>query len=93
MPKRRYLMRGVQIDLGVILLAAFALFLTLAWSYDGKCGGFLPFLSAAAPCSFSHYVFGGMAVYTLILGIEFWPFVLGALLLPPLIGFLIDRRA
>ena len=88
----RYFRRGVYAAVGIVLAIAIAFLIRMAFSYDGKCGGFFPG-SAARPCSMAAYLFGDVLVIALIVGKEFWSFLLGLLFLPPFLGYLFDRRA
>ena len=45
MAKRRYLLRGVYVACGTVLCVAIAVLVQIGFSYDGKCGGFLPALA------------------------------------------------
>ena len=93
MVKRRYFLRGVYIGCGILLCVAIALVVQIGFSYDGKCGGFLPALAGPKPCSFLEYMLGNVLLFALILGVAYWPLVLALLLLPPFVGYLYDRRA
>jgi hypothetical protein len=90
---RRYLLRGVYVACGIFLCIAAVAVVSLAFGYDGKCGGFFPGLSARKACSFWEYVSGDMLVFTMILAVTFWPLLLALLVLPPLVGYAFDRRA
>jgi hypothetical protein len=65
----------------------------IGFSYDGKCGGFLPALAGSRPCSLWEYVSGNALLFALMLGAAYWPLVIAALFLPPFVGYLLDRRA
>jgi hypothetical protein len=92
MMRRRYFLRGLCVAFGTLLCFAIILLLQIGFSYDGKCGGFLPGLAAPRPCSFWEYVSANAILYTLILWDVCWPLVLAVLLLPPFVGHLFDRR-
>jgi hypothetical protein len=89
---RRYLLRGAWVACGILLCIAIVFVVLTGFSYDGKCGGFFPGLSVRKPCSFSEYMSGDMLVIAMILGATFWPLVLALLVLPPVVGYLFDRR-
>jgi hypothetical protein len=91
--KRRHFLRGVYVACGIVLCIALAIILHTAVSYDGTCGGFLPALAGPRPCSLFKYVFGTTLLLALLLGATYWPVVLAVLLLPPFVGYLIDRRS
>jgi hypothetical protein len=87
------LVRGSYVACGILLCMAIAFVATAAVGYDGLCGGFFPELSVRKPCSFWGYLSGDMLVIAMILMITFWPLVLALLVLPPLAGYWMDRRA
>lgn len=91
--RHRNLLRGVYVAFGILLVIALVSVANLGFSYDGLCGGFFPGLSARKPCSFWQYVSGDMAAITMILVLAFWPLLLTLLIVPPLVGYLFDRRA
>jgi hypothetical protein len=93
MMRRRYFLRGVYIACGAFVCIAIVLFVRIGLSYDGSCGGFLPALAGPRPCSFWEYVFGSLLLFAVLLGATYWPLVLALLIVPPFIGFLLDRRA
>jgi hypothetical protein len=92
MKKRRYVVWGLWTALAAPLLALIAVAVILAISYDGSCGGFLPWLAAAKPCSFVDYVFGNLTLLALIFWVEFWPIIIVVLALPVGVGYMLDRR-
>ena len=89
---RRHVLRGASIAFGVLLCIAIVFVVRMGYSYDGKCGGFFPGLSARMPCSFLEYVFGDMLVIAILLVDAFWPWLLAFLVLPIFVGYLLDRR-
>jgi len=90
--RRRYFLCGVCVAFGTLLCIAIAFLVQIGFSYDGKCGGFLPWLAGPKPCSFWEYVSGNTLLYALILWDAYWPLVLALLSLPPFVGHLFDRR-
>jgi hypothetical protein len=60
-------------------------------SYRGECGGFIPSLAGPKPCSFWDYASFDLILFG-VLAIAYWPVVFGMLLLPPIVGYLFDRR-
>ena len=92
MMRRRYFLRGVYVACGIVLCIAIVFFVQIGFSYDGKCGGFHPWLAGPRPCSFWEYVSGNMLLFAVLLGATYWPFMLAVLLLPPFVGYLFDRR-
>jgi hypothetical protein len=93
MARRRYFLRGVYVACGIFLCIAIVLLVRIGFTYDGKCGGFFPALAGPRPCSLAEYVFGNLLLFALLLGATYWPLVLALLLVPPLVGYLLDRRA
>lgn len=85
-------MWGSWIALAMPVLTLAAGTLSLLLSYDGKCGGFLPWLAAARQCTLADYVIGNLSLLVLIVWIEYWPFIILLLALPIGIGYLLDRR-
>jgi hypothetical protein len=65
----------------------------LTLSYDGKCGGFLPSLAGAKPCTLAEYVVGNASLLALIVWTEYWPFIIALLVLAVGIGYALDRRS
>jgi len=91
--RRRYFLRGVYVAIGIVLCIAIVLLVQIGFSYDGKCGGFLPALAGPRPCSFWEYVSGNFPLFALLLGAAYWPLALALLFVPPFVGYLFDRRA
>jgi hypothetical protein len=89
---RRNLLRGAYVACVILLCVAIVSAVNLGLSYDGKCGGFFPGLSARRPCSFWEYFSGDMVAIAMILVLAFWPLLLALLVLPPFVGYLLDRR-
>lgn len=92
MNRRVHFRRGVYFACGAVLLIAIGALVYLGISYDGTCGGFLPALAGPRPCPFGEYALGILLLYALLPGAAYWPYVVAVLLLPPLVGFLLDRR-
>ena len=63
----------------------------LALSYDGRCGGYFPGLSAPRPCSRWAYLTGDGLAIVLVLSVSYWPLLL-VLAFLPVIGYWLDRR-
>src|SRR5215510_4438598 len=91
MKRRRYFCRGVYLSCGIVLCVAVVSLVQSTMSYHGECGGFFPSLAGSRPCSFWDYASFDLMLYV-VLSVAYWPFVLGMLLLPPLVGYLLDRR-
>ena len=90
---RRYLLRGMYVAWGILFCVAIISVVNLGIAYDGKCGGFFPGLSVRRPCSLWEYVSGDMLAIAMVLVAAFWPLLLALLVLPPFVGYLLDRRA
>jgi hypothetical protein len=88
----RHFRRGALVVLGMFVGIAIVLLVVIGLSYDGKCGGFMPWLAGARPCSLLTYVTGNVALLAALLGFTYWPIALALLLLPPFVGYLLDRR-
>src|SRR5215510_6331757 len=93
MKRRRYFWRAVYVSIGSVLCFAVISLVQSIMSYHGECGGLFPFLAGPKPCSFWDYASRDLMFSFAVLGVAYWPFVLGMLLLPPLVGYLLDRRA
>ena len=89
--RRSYFLRGVLVAGAIAVCIAIASLVLMGSSYNGKCGGFFPG-SASRPCSLMEYMFGDVVAISLILFGTFWPLVLILLLVPPFVGYLLDRR-
>ena len=89
---QRNLLRGIYVAFGILLCVAIVSAVNLGFAYDGNCGGFFPGLSVRRPCSFWEYFSGDMLAIAMVLMLAFWPLVLAVLVLPPFVGFLLDRR-
>jgi len=90
--RRRYFLCGVYIAGSIALCIAIAALVLMGSSYNGKCGGFFPELSAPRPCSFSEYMFGDVVAISMILLGTSWPVMLILFIVPPFVGYLLDRR-
>jgi hypothetical protein len=88
----RYFRRGAYVACGAACIGV-VLLVVIGLAYDGKCGGFFPGLSAPRSCTFVEYLSGDVLVFALILGVTYWPLVLAVLFLPPLVGYVLDRRS
>lgn len=90
--RRRYCLRGAYIAGAIAICIAIVSLVLMGLSYNGRCGGFFPGSSAPRPCSFSEYMFGDVVAISMILLGTFWPIVLILLIVPPCVGYLLDRR-
>ncbi len=89
----RYFLRGILAN--IIILVAITLFVLInsALSYRGRCGVFWFFGGEGHPCSRSEYVREEMAFGVIgLIGVpEVWLFILPALAVLPVLGYLIGR--
>jgi hypothetical protein len=95
MKRRRYFWWGVCISCGIVLCISVYYFVAFAMSFNGKCGIGWPGLSSPVECSFGEYAafILNLTIFTIaVMAISFWPILLAILVLPPLIGYLLDRR-
>jgi hypothetical protein len=92
MASRRYFRSGVRFSISLCALATLIFVVRMAFAYHGKCGGFFPGLSAPRDCSLWTYLSGDSLAVGLILLMTYWPVVAVAIILPPALGYLRDRR-
>jgi hypothetical protein len=88
MKRRRNFWRGVRVSCGGVLGAAAISLVYSYLFYDGKCGGLMPFIGGPRPCSFWDYASSDLILF----GIGFSPILLVIVFIPPLVGYLLDRR-
>lgn len=84
---------GLYLAGGLVLCSAVVFFVRMGFAYTGSCGGYFPGVSSPRPCSFGEYVVGDVAVIGLLLVLTYWPLALTALVVPPSVGFWLDRRS
>jgi hypothetical protein len=89
---RRYFLCGLLVPIAILIVTSIIIILNIAFSYDGKCGGLLPWLAGSKPCSLWEYVSGNTLAVFAVLWISYWPFALALLLISTLIGFFLDRQ-
>jgi hypothetical protein len=92
MKRRTYSWWGVRVSCSIVLCIAVVALVRIAMAYNGTCGGFWPGLSASHPCSFWDHTSFYIILTVGILGIVYGPILLGILLVPPLVGYWLDRR-
>jgi hypothetical protein len=90
--RRSYFLRGVFVAGALAVCLAIVSLALMGSSYNGRCGGFFPG-SAPRPCSLMEYMFGDVVAISMILLDTFWPVVLILLIVPPFVGYLLDRRS
>jgi hypothetical protein len=64
--------RAIAVSVAVFLLAACAIVVDAALRFDGKCGGFMPFLAAAQPCTLWQYLYSSVSFTLVVLFQEYW---------------------
>ena len=84
--------RGLYIAGALLLCMALIFALRMGFSYDGKCGGFLPEVSAQRPCSLLEYMTGDVVAIAVVVAITYWPVVLMLIILAVLTGYFFGRR-
>jgi hypothetical protein len=87
------LLRGTYFAGAIVLCAVIVSLILMGLSYNGRCGGFFPELSAPRACSFLGYMFGDVVAISVIMISTFWPIVVVVLIVPPFVGYLLDRRS
>jgi hypothetical protein len=86
---------GIIISIAIPIFFFGASILWSVYSYNGECGGYLPWLASAKPCSMKEYVAGNFWLLVAIVFDVYWPIVIAAMGLPIMIGlirYLIDRQ-
>jgi hypothetical protein len=91
--KRKYVWWGLRCGLTVLVCLVVLIVVMIAFSFNGQCGGLMPFLSGPRPCSFWEYFSGETYLTLLIVLVTYWPVVLGLLVVPVSVGYLLDRRS
>ena len=66
------IVRAVAATVVAFLTLASVVTIEAALQFDGKCGGFMPFLAAAQPCTLPRYVWSSVSFTTAVLFHEFW---------------------
>jgi hypothetical protein len=92
MAKRRTLLWGLLVAAVVPVVALAVIAVCLMLSYDGTCGGMMPWLAAAKPCPRAQYVRGTLFAVIVIVWTSYWPIILGWVGVSGWIGYLMGRR-
>jgi hypothetical protein len=90
MERQRYFRRGVWVSCGIVLCIAVYYLVVMAVSYNGRCLGW-PGIGGGE-CSFWDYMSSMVILVFVGMTLGYWPVLLGIMVLPPLIGYLLDRR-
>ena len=88
----KYLLIGLLIDFGIVVIAGLCFLGEIARNYNGRCGAFYFFGGEGHPCSLLEYMKQESAFLLIALVAEMWWLILPAFLLPPVIGYVIGRR-
>ena len=64
--------RAIAVAVVAFLFVVCVAAIYAALQFDGMCGGFMPFLSAAQPCTLSQYVWSSVSLTFLVLFHEYW---------------------
>ena len=68
--------RAIAVLAAAFLMAACATVIDAVVRFDGTCGGLIPFLAAAQPCTRWQYVSADISFTFAVLLQEYWPVVL-----------------
>ena len=88
----RYLVKGLIINVALLLVAGLYLLGSIAWSYKGRCGVFWFFGGEGRPCPFPEYFREELLFFLIPLLGYFWWLILLLFAVIPGIGYLIGRR-
>jgi hypothetical protein len=91
MTRRSYSRWGWLVSCGIGLCIAGILFVQSYSSYTGECG-LMPFIGGPHPCSLGDHMSSDLTLVIGIGGVVYGPILVGVLLIPPLVGSLLDRR-
>ena len=89
--RRRYFWWGLGGAFAVLSCFAIGIVVEIAFSYDGECGGLVPFLASPKPCPFWEYVSGRATFALAILWSTYWPFALALVVVAASFGYSIDK--
>ena len=88
---RKYAVRGLLAALLILLIVVIYIILTAAYHFDGKCGGWMPFLSGPHDCSLFEYISSNVSFTILILLAYNWYWILIFLILAAFTGYGLGR--
>ena len=69
------------------MMGGIYIILSAAYHFDGKCGGWMPFLSGPQDCSLFEYILSTVSFTILILLTYYWYWILSFLILATLTGY------
>lgn len=87
----KYLLSGLLVNVGIIVIASVHLMVTVARSYKGRCGVFWFFGGQGRPCPLLEYMKEEVG-FALIALLQLWWLILPAFAVIPVIGYLIGRN-
>ena len=87
----KYWKKGFFIGVLLLIISFLYVIINISTYYNGKCGGYIPFLSAPYSCSYFKYIVSELNFTFLVLIAEFWWAFVLVILIPILIGSLMDK--
>jgi hypothetical protein len=69
---RTAIFKAAAITVAAFLIAFGAIAVQAALGFDGKCGGLMPFLAAAQPCTLGEYVWSSVSFSFVIFFFVYW---------------------
>ena len=89
---RKYAIKGLLGGALILLMGAICLIFFLAYHFDGRCGGLMPFLSGPHNCSLIEFLATDAVSITLLFIVFNSPWILIFLFVATLIGYGLGRR-
>ena len=68
----RVIFKSAALIAGAFLIAGAVIAVQAALQFDSKCGGLIPFLAAAQPCTLWQYVWSGVSFTFAVFFREYW---------------------
>lgn len=90
--RKSRIFRAVYVVGAALLCVALIFALRMVFSYDGKCGGFIPEVSAPRPCSLWSYMSGDVLAIAVVVAVAYWPLLLILIVAALLFGYFLGRR-
>lgn len=88
---RKDAIKGLLAGVLILLICEIYIILSAAYQFDGKCGGWMPFLSGPHECSLFEYIENNASFTTRILLTYYWYWVLIFLFLATVISYGLGR--